>query len=438
MKNILMKKINTLKPLIFSLILLGSLGVALANGPAWSVPPTTGDSLPPVNEGTALQDKKGTLSVGTLLNTAFSPLVTYSPFHAGIVKFHPFESILEVETNFYGPLNLYGIVDTNATTEKPLCTRGDGRVRLCSDVDFEPVQDIYYTDTNTVTFPTSTGVTGAVKFAIPGAVTCTTVQTSGTTWPNGTNLSGSSSSYAVKFYDWGRYTLTMNCNNNKAYSVTIDIKGKIIPAADGTPKKFLFTQSKVLEIKAQGGGGASGRTYTNNYLYCSGGSDGRSAYAHVTTSSTWNSSSGSLYTRPALYESGANLVHVGGGFGPAGAAYSANFNNYSDFTVSNESQCFGSGGSKLSYNSNMSSVTATNGGDARGHQGGCPGANLTSCTSSMDGYGGYGEKGGGGGAYVSGLYTIAANNYLYVFKGAAAHSTMGTAPKPASIIIEWK
>jgi hypothetical protein len=434
-KKTLIKNLNNLKPVFIAIILLVGLSFATANN--WTAPNVNNDNTAgPIHEGysSPSQEKTGSLTVAGLINTAHSPVVTFSPFTAG-------SQSLDVITNFNGPLNLFGVLNgSGISSDTPLCTNSSGKIKLCADkVIFEPVQDVYYSATNAITF-TGT-VTGAVKYDIDPLLSCTTTATSGTNWANGTTLTGTSSSYPVTFNNWGVYVLSMDCTNNKTYSTTITIKGKIVsqttwgtnPTVMGTQngftgtQKYFFSTSKVIEIRAQGGGaGGSGTNPVNN-----GGSDGMAAFAHVTTNASWTpNSTGSGNPIGAKYNSGASLVHAGGGY----ALYAQGPTQYAK------------GGDKITYATELSNVTKSNGGNPAGSNGGCPGSTPTSCSHNEAGAGGYSSYGGqvsgagGGGAYVSGTYTMPANNYLYIYNGdwGSGAGDGGKDGVSANLIVEWK
>lgn len=431
-KKTLLKKLNNIKPVLVAIVLL--VGLSFVNAVPWTAP-TGSNTSAPIDEGTPNQEKIGQLTVGALANSAHGPVVTFSPFRAGSAS-------LDVTSNFYGPLNLFGVFDSSATADMPLCTDSNGKVKLCSDkILFAPVSSVYYSPTlttsQTVSFP-SGGVTGAVTYSIDSAYSCTTVQakdaitnntTTDTTWPNGTTLTGSNSSYNVTFNRWGSFILGITCTNGKSYTATIDIKGKIKPVNGWSVQKFTFTSNRQLEIKAQGGGGGPSSYYNNGYS-CAMSSGGGPAYAHITTASTWTPNSGNYrsYLAPfyGKYDSGANTVHAGGGY--------ATDELYS-------SGCRGDGGSYTTYSSSATSVTVRNGATAKGSSGGCPGSSPASCDPKyQDGSGGYGNIGGGGGSYVSLKHAINSGENLFVLNAPSSYA--GTynlnSPKPASLIIEWK
>lgn len=419
----LLKNLNNIKPVFVAIVLL--VGISFVAATTWSVPDINGTNTgAPINQGTPNQTKQGSLTVGALVNSAHAPIVTFSHLRVGS------SSLDTVSSNFYGPLNLFGVFDNTASADMPLCTNSQGKVKLCSDkVQFSAVNGSYYSPTlttsQTVSFP-SGGVNGAVSYSIDPAYSCTTVQakdaitnntTTDTTWPNGTTLTGSNSGYNITFNRWGSFILGITCTNGKTYSTTIDIKGKIKPT-NSSVQKFLFSNAKSIEIKAIGGGGDDG---TLSSGVCSGVTDGLPAFAHVTSSSSWTPNSGN--NSLGGYVSGANVIHAGGGYGPA-----------------NGINCYGKGGDYVTYSSSASNITRRNGVTSLGSNGGCPGSNPTSCnTNADDGAGGYGQRGGGGGSYASLVYQIPSSNYLYVYNGGGVGSqgTPGSA-KPASLIVEWK
>lgn len=414
-KKNLLKNLNNAKPVLVATMLL--LGLGLAGAVSWTTPNTGGaNTKAPIDEGTAGQVKTGALTVGALVNSAHGPVVTFSPFSVG-------SSSLAATSNFYGPLNLFGVFDNSASDDMPLCTDSNGKVKICSDkIIFEPVSNVYYSPTlttsQTVGFP-SGGVDGAVSYSIDPAYSCKTIPTANTDWPDGTTLTDSSSNYPVHFDAWGTYTLSMGCTNGKTYSVTIDIKGKIKPISNSN-QKFLFPSAKTIEVKAQGGGADDGGISSG---VCFGNVDGLSAFAHVTSSGTWSPNAISSPSNDgADYSSGANIAHAGGGYGPT-----------------NTNNCFGKGGDYTTYSNSATSVTVRNGSSSAGSNGGCPGSNPSCQNQDGDGTGGYGQRGGGGGAYVSLKYNIASGNYLHVYNGGGV-GTQGTpgSAKPASLIVEWK
>lgn len=419
-KKTLLKSLNNLKPLLVAIVLL--VGLSYVSAVPWNEPDAgSTNTKASIDEGTPNQEKLGSLTIASLINSAHGPVVTFSPFGVG-------SSSVSATSNFYGPLNLFGVFDSSASADTPICTDKDGKVKLCSDkILFSPVSSVYYSPTlttsQTVVFP-SGGVDGAVSYSIDPAYSCTTNHNASTDWaqtdwPNGTTLSGSNSNYTVHFSDWGTYVLPIDCTNGKSYSVTIDVKGKIKPITSSN-QKFLFPSSKELEIRAQGGGGDDGGTNSSG---CYGNVDGLSAFAHVTGSGTWTPNAISSPSNDgADYNSGANIVHAGGGYGPTSS-----------------SSCYGKGGDYKTYGSGTSSVTVRNGGTSSGSNGGCPGSNLSCPNQDADGTGGYGQRGGGGGAYVSLRYTISSGGYLHVYNGGqVGNQGVSGSAKQAALIVEWK
>lgn len=419
MKNTLMQKLNTLKPIFIVVILLA--GFVAVSAIKWE-DPSADHAGPPILEGGNAQQKTGQLTFSSLINMAHGPVVSYSPVYVGLASAN-----IEAKTSFFGKLNLFNLVDPNTTTNLPLCTGTDGKVKTCSQgVLFEHVLSAYYTDNNVLTYPTgSNKVKGYIKYEIDSSVSCTTIAKSGTDWAGGTTLTGSNSSYAVTFDNWGTYALQISCTNSKTYTTNIDIKGRLKPTAYSQVQKFLFPSARTLEVKAQGGGAASGGIIsTTNPTSCYGGGDGLPVFAHVTTSSSWSPNAVSGSNTGARYNSGANVVHAGGGYDP--------YSTYSMGRRFTGVECFSAGGDFVV--NNLSSGTTKYGGRATSSTGGVPGSGLGHGT---DGTGAYGNRGGGGGAYASGLYNISANNYIYLYNGGPIGSG-GTASKPSSIIVEWK
>lgn len=433
MKNTLIKKINTLKPLLFAVLLLAGFIVVSANN--WSAPssaPTSNNSSAPINEGTPSQEKKGVLTLGGLLNMAHGPIVTYSPFVVG-------DANNAAKASFYGNLNLFGIIDTSDNSDKPLCTMSNGKVKICSQgVLFEPVKTVYYTDQNNTTFPTSTGVTGAVKYNIDQSVSCTTVATTNTNWANGTTLTGSNNSYSVIFYDWGEYDLRINCTNNKSYVSRIFIKGR----GDATPSglvgkdsnqfkyyynalKLYFSSDRTLQIKLVGSGASGVNAISSG---CKSGIDGEISFAHVTTDANWDGYhyGNSFYASPnvAIVDGGKSAKYVSPGLGAGCGSYT--FKAGVGGTVLWKSGSLNTylGSSLSGYNAGTGSSTPKGGcSGAHGHVYNQPDVGCTDygsgATLSGQGYG------GGGAAYVDGMWNIKAGEYLYLFatQGAGSAST---------------
>lgn len=406
--------LNKIKPIFVATLLLVGFAFVAAN--SWTAPtanPKIVNTKPPVDQGTLNQEKTGALTVGTLTNLAYAPVVTYGPFYVGILDGSNYQ---EADTTFYGKLNLIKVMSDAGTytTAQPLCTNYLGKVKVCSqDVLFEPVQEVYFTTTNVLTYP-SGGVTGAVRYKIDSALTCTTISTSGTSWSGGTTLTGSNSNYSVSFNDWGTYILSMSCSvggsNPKTYSAVISVKGKVVPTAHNSVQKFQFPTARTLDIFAQGGGALAATSSGT----CSNGSDGLSSFAHVTSSSSWSPNSYGGSNQGASYNAGANVVQVGGGIAPI---------NWGSSHCGQSYGTEGDGGNVISNNLSVSTVHS--GGVPSGGGGGCPGSFLgtSGCSLTEDGSGGTWIYGGGGGAYASGKYNISANNYLYLYQGSGVGSS---------------
>lgn len=423
--------LNAIKPLLASFILV--VGLSLVVVTSWSGPistPVNDNTDAPIDTLTPGQEKLGTLSVKSLINTAHGPFITYSPIYVGTPGNWSSKGV-NPSAGFYGGVYFPNLADTSAKT---LCTNASGVVGICSGgVLISAVSDTYYTATitNSQTISWPGAVTGQVTYDIATNVTCTTQATTNptsTSWGNGTTLIGSGT-VNITFNDWGRYDIVMNCDNSRTYKTTIDIKGKLQPPV-GSLKKFTFPSSRDIEIKAQGGGAAA-----VNSSYCAGEADGWPAYAHVTNAGSWtpNSTSGA---KGSTYDSGANLAYAGGGHGYDVKRISDG-QLFASGTRITGYNCFGGkGGDKLTmYGSNVTKVVGGN--PNGGASGGCPGSNVTSCSRSEDGSGGNGNYGGGGGGYVSGTYAMPANYDLYVY--ASASPSSGTnAGRPASIVVEWK
>lgn len=431
--------INKIKPvLVATLLLVGFVFVAANNWSAPTANPINSNTKAPVDEGTDLQEKAGTLTVGALSNTAYSPVVTYGPLYVGINDGTNYQ---EASTTFYGPLNLIKVFsDAGNTTNAPLCTTWQGKVKVCSqDVTFEPVQEVYYTATytssTTVSFP-SGGFTGYVRYKIDPALTCTTISTNNTSWDSVTTLTGSSNNHAVTFTDWGTYQLSMSCSvggaNPKTYSVVMHIRAKIAPTAYNSVQSFKFPSQRTLTVYAQAGGA----TGSSNSGTCANGVDGNYSFVHASSSSSWSYSTSGYGSYG--YDSGANLVQVNGGIAPKNWGSNHCGQSMGDYGI----------GGPVETN-NLSSKTSYSGGNpgsfyGGAETGGCPGSLLgTNCNGSDPGTGGTWSSGygGGGGAYASGLYQIAQNNYVHVLQGAEA--TFGSISsmqkgKAGSVLIEFE
>jgi hypothetical protein len=316
---------------------------------------------------------------------------------------------------------LFGVLNgSGISSDTPLCTNSSGKVKTCSQgVLFEHVLPAYYTDTNVLTYPSgSSKVKGYVKYALDSSVTCKalpeTGTLSGTDWGNNTTLTGSNNAYAVTFDNWGSYALQIKCNG-KTYTANIDIKGKLIPTVYSQVQTFQFPTARTLQIKAQAGGSEAGGVNSGG---CYSGVDGLSAFAHTTSSGSWTPSSQNSNNQGANYDSGANIMHVGGGVSP----------------INSGGSCYGYGGTKVRAGSGTTSVTTKYGGNSYGSSGGSGGDGDSSNT---DGDGGYGNRGGGGGAYMSVSYNISANNYLHLYQGGGV-GTGASAGKRGYVIVEWK
>lgn len=368
-----------------------------------------------VDEGTPDQAKEGILMLGGLLNTGFSPIVTHGDLYVGLSSQN-----VEADSRFFGDVYLPNLA--NGSNNQPICSDVNGQIKLCGQgVIFEPVQDVYYTPTNQVYYST---VTGAVSYKIDPSVSCQTVATSGTSWGT-TTLNGTNTNYSVTFSDWGKYTLSMNCSNSKTYSVTINVKGKIIPTSTNSIERFFFSTTRTLELDIVGAGGSG----LDVKYSCQSGDDGFPSFSHITNSNSWTGNS-----------STANLMSVEGGHGPVrwGSGCTGFPNNV-----------LGEGGKIVVNSSNISQSVITRQGwgepitwNNRTGKGGCPGSVATQyeaqsgCTSKP-GSGGRGDHGGGGGAYMSGKHLISSGNYLYLYVGGSVGSG-STASQPGSIVVEFQ
>lgn len=454
-----MKKIQitqNLKSGLIAIILL--VGISLAGANSWSNPtadPKNANSAAPINEGTIGQEKYGSITIGGGYNMSHAPVVTYSPLHVGL---NTGSTNLEADTSFYGKLNLLKLVDLNNTSnDQPLCATFEGKVKVCSQgVVFEPVQDVYYTthSAGTISFP-SGGVTGAVKYEVDPALTCTTKATSNTDWGAGTTITGSNNNYSIKFNDWGKYTISMDCgvsgsSTKKTYSVVITIKGKAVATPGSGVNKYRFPNNATLYFSLQGGG-ASGISATPTSTSCLYGGDGLSSFAHITSSSTWTPNSQSSSNTGATYNSGANVAHAGGGVGAQKIA-TKNHVIYDYYGFGKHEYCGPAGqgngqqgkGGNVIIN-NLSGSSAKSGSDAslNNSSGGCPGSKLSGCSSNQEGKGGDGKVGyyglgGGGGSYVIGNKTVNANDYVYLYAaGTVAGSSSGYDGKAGFAQFEW-
>lgn len=438
MKNTLMQKLNTLKPLFIAFILLA--GFVAVSAIKWETPlndPSKDHAGPPILEGGNTQEKTGQLTFASLTNIAHGPVVSYSPLYVGIYddKKTPTDKSDDIDivasSKFFGKLNLFNIVDPTATTDLPLCTDTNGKVKTCSQgVLFEHVLPAYYTDTNVLTYPSgSSKVKGYVKYEIDPSVTCNALPASGTLnktdWGNNTSLTGSNNSYAVTFDDWGSYALQISCTNGKTYTANIDIKGKLIPTVYSQVQTFQFPTARTLQIKAQASGSEAGGLNGNT---CYGGADGLPSFVHVSSSSSWTPNSTSSNNKGATYQSGANIIHAGGGTSP----------------INSGGSCYGHGGTFVQAGSSTTGVTTKYGYNSYGSSGGAGGSGIAigydggnTYDSNTYGGGGYGNRGGGGGSYVSASYTIAANNYIYLYQAGGVGSG-GSAGKKGFVTVEWK
>lgn len=394
-------KTNT-KTLLIALFFLVGITGATAQG-VWFDPtssPIGNNIFGPVTDGNEGQEKQGMLITSGIINNVgdFNVLKELS------VGFNDTNANISHKT----PAYLFGdtyfkkaIIGSN--NENQLCVDPEGNVKVCNDVDFKAVQSVYYTNTNVVSFPTSTGVTGYVSYKIGNGQSCTTIATSGTDWAGGQTINATNTNKAVKFNDWGSYDLQMTCAG-VTYTANVKIGGKIIPTAVNTSTNYTLNLganrlAQVITI----GAGASGASETGS---CVTGYDG--GYSLVKIGSSV-------------------IAHVSGGSKPTAGI------------VSGCTPKVGTGGGILA--NQLSSSFANNGYDGVVSVGGCSGQpdsnkNINTCNSGGQvlpyGMAGSGVdvdgRGGGGGAYLSGVYTLPATGTLTTFVGERGGKGRSSAP----------
>lgn len=355
----------------------------------------------PITDGTIDQEKTGQLVTSGIINSS-SDMIVYSNLSVG-------NGSNQTPTYLFGKTTFSKMV-AGSSTENKLCINAGGKVKICNDVELSALKDKYYTDDNVTKFPTSTGVTGYVSYKIGSAQSCQTSNLANTDW-GGQTLSGTSSSKAVKFTDWGIYTLQMVCDGI-TYSTTIKIGGKIVPTTTNSKTNYTLNlgTSRDAEITVIGAG-ASGISEPGDQQCISGYVGGNS---YVDINSTTIASAGGGKKATAGIISGCNAKAGLGGevlVGPGNSGY-----------------------------------------DGKKDIGGCSGApdsnnNLNTCNDSSAtvlpyGRGGTGlgldAMGGGGGAYVGKTYTLPATGTVSTFVGLAGGKNSST-PKGQNgyILIEW-
>lgn len=457
---------KNIKTLLLAVVMLGGLTIATAQG-IWTDPtasPVNGNPEAPITQEIESQEKKGGLTSSGIIN-ATGALISYSNLDVG----YSFGgSSNRPPTYFFGD-TFFQMVTTGFGTpaENKICVDSDGKVKLCDNtvntgsVVFQALQDKYYTTTNTVSFPTS-GIVGGVKYQIGSGLTCTTVSTSGTSWPNGQTLSGSSNNYQVTFYDWGTYNLSMNCSNggglSSTYTVTIKVGGRIlVDQAIQYSYKLNLNQDRDAEI----------------YAVSAGGSGVSSSKMTIGTSS--NTGCGTKYGGGDTYAkltSGKTIVYLYGGdgaqggrwrnsTGTAGGACPGIPGHKGTVSVNNMTSATDHEGYYGASNDTTNSVGTTGSGcsglpDGNGSYDTC---RKSGTTAKTYGNGGVGVKysdpkttfncalkpdchgwtaGGGGGAYAFGHYTLPANGTLLLYAGKTGGNQGDYPPgKNGIIIVTW-
>ncbi len=397
---------TNIKSLLFVFMLLVGVTLTTAQG-VWSnpnLPPPNKIVDSPINAEDDNQEKSGQLVTSGIINNS-GDFISYANLYVG-------------SGSYKTPAYLFG--DTyfkkmtrSGATENRLCLNPSGEIKVCNDVDFKAVDPIYYTSNNTTKFPSS-GVTGYVSYKIGQNEWCTSSNLTNTDW-GGRTLVGVESKVAVKFSDWGTYDLKITCAGIE-YVATIKIGGKIIPTTSGGNINYTLDlgTSRLATFKLIGGG-ASGASETGN---CVTGYDGGSSFVKIGSTT---------------------IANVGGGGKPVAGI------------VSGCKPSVGSGG-RVASGTQLSNVYSNDGYSGSGSTGGCSGApdannDLNTCNSGgkVLPYGNAGSgldvngRGGGGGAYITGTYTLPATGTLTTFVGALGGKGRGATPDGQNgyISIEW-
>lgn len=398
---------TNIKSLLFVFMLLVGVTLTTAQG-VWSNPqagtPPANNIAGPINAEDDNQEKSGPLVTSGIINNS-GDFISYANLYVG-------------SGSYKTPAYLFG--DTyfkkmtrSGATENRLCLNPSGEIKVCNDVDFKAVDPIYYTSNNITKFPTG-GVTGYVSYKIGQNEWCTSSNLTNTDW-GGRTLVGVESKVAVKFSDWGTYDLKITCAGIE-YVATIKIGGKIIPTTAGGNINYTLNlgTSRPATFKLIGGG-ASGASETGS---CNTGYDGGSSYVKIGSTT---------------------IANVGGG-GKAVAGI-----------ISGCNPSVGAGG-RVASGTQLSNVYANDGYSGVVSTGGCSGApdannDLNTCNSGgkVLPYGNAGSgldvngRGGGGGAYITGTYTLPATGTLTTFVGPLGGKGRGATPDGQNgyISIEW-
>lgn len=407
-----MKNIE-IKFVIMSLVLLVAMSIVDAQG-FWKNPssnPVSGNEPYPITQSDSSQTKSGLFRATGISNVDGSVLIASN----GGLYVGDSASNMDIPANFFGPVYLQEMYNSSKTTDYELCVDRQGFVKRCGLVSFYPDFETVYTSLNVTTFP-SAGVKFKVNYIIPQGVSCTPsgTRTSNVTssqsaipstfnWASGT-LTGTTIGYEVTARNWGKYDLTLTCDNNTTKKVTVYVKGQI----DGTPNNrfYQFNSNQVLDIVGQAAG-ASGVATSPTSSGCVNGTDAFGAFVHVSNSSVWNRA-----TTPP------NVISLDGGKGAKNIALTNNATRGCG-PVGQGYGMYGVGGKVLVNNLVDSTARDGEGGKINSSNGGCPGATGSSCTNTtISGHGGLGWTtglGGGGGAYAQGKYSITNGQFLYIF-----------------------
>lgn len=391
---------TNIKSLLFALVLLAGISLATAQG-TWNDPTNSpGNSsgiFGPITDSDEQQEKEGPLVSSGIVNNS-GAIVSYADLAIG---YNSGSSSNKTPAYLFGDV-FFQKNKAPSGNESQICIKPDGKVKVCNIVDFKEVAPIYYTNTNVVSYPSS-GVTGYVSYKIGTGQSCTTVATTGTDWSGGQTLSGTNTNKAVKFNDWGSYDLKITCDG-VAYTSTIKVGGKIIPTTTGSNTNYTLNlgASRTATMMAVGGGGSA----ANETGSC------RTGYSGASSSIKIGST---------------NIATVGGGGGATTGI------------VSGCTPKVGSGGSVIAHT--LTSSVPNNGYDGINEAGGCSGVpdlnnNFNTCNSGGTvlpyGKGGIGigsdANGGGGGAYITGMYTLPATDTLTTVIGQGGGKG-GSTPK---------
>lgn len=402
------KNITNIKSLIFVFTLFIGVTFATAQG-VWNNPQAT----PPNSNVSGLitaendnQEKAGQLVTSGIVNNS-GDFISYANLYVG-------SGAYQTPAYLFGDTYFKKIARSGAS-ENRLCMNPSGEVKVCNDVLLNAVEPIYYTKNNVVSFPSSTGVDGFVSYKIGQSQYCTTENLPGSNW-GGQTLVGTDTNKKITFTDWGTYELKMTCDGQE-YSTTIKIGGKIIPTTVGTNLTYSLNLGASRPAKfIMIGAGASGASETGN---CVTGYDGGSSFVKIGSTTIGN---------------------VGGGGKPVAGI------------VSGCKPSVGSGG-RVAYGTQLSNAYSNDGYSGVVSAGGCSGApdannDLNTCNSGGKvlpygkagvGYDDVNGRGGGGGAYLTGNYTLPATGSLVAFVGERGGKGRRSTPDGQNgyISIEW-